>query len=301
MTTSTTGGATVADERLSYEQTPSALTRYRLGSGARTLLTLPVLFLTVAVALPMGYVLWLALFGEGESTVGSVVGDPLFREALWRTVVMAVLVTVLCVVLGLVYALAVTLAPRPVKVVLGLAIGATFVISLMVRTYGWVLLLQPRGIVFDALSAVGLVDGPLAVLQTPSAMYLGMVHVMLPYSILLTSTSLAALDGNLVKAARSMGASARLTFFRVVLPQIAAGVTAGGLLVFMISLGFYITPAFLGGPSQLTMGTLIGKQMSGTFDFKAAAIMGSLLFLAVTVLYVLAERIFKITDQWERR
>lgn len=279
----------------------SRLTRYRLGSGAGTLLTLPVLFILLALGVPMLLVIITAFAGAGDSNVVTVIQDPLFGAALWRTIVMAAIVTVFCVVLGVVYALAIFMAPPWLKVVLIIAIGATFVISLMVRTYGWVILLQPRGLIFKFFALFNPDFPPLELLQTQPAMYLGMIHVMLPYAILLTYTSLAAVDANLIKAARSMGAGAQLTFWRVILPNISPGVVAGGLLVFMISLSFYITPAVLGGPSQLTMGTLIGREMSGSFDFKAASIMGTLLFLTITVLYLLAERIFKITEQWERR
>nr|WP_279549621.1 ABC transporter permease [Leucobacter weissii] len=171
----------------------------------------------------------------------------------------------------------------------------------MVRTYGWIILLQPKGLLADILHSLGVLDGPLQLLQTPTAMYLGMVHVMLPFAIMLIYTALMSLDGNQLKAARSMGASGLTTFWRVVLPQISGGVAAGAMLVFMISLSFYITPAFLGGPAQLTMGTLIGRELSGTQNFKSAAIMGTMLLVVVVVLYFLAEKTFKITERWERR
>jgi putative spermidine/putrescine transport system permease protein len=273
---------------------------FALGSGAPAILAVPVLFMVLALGVPLIFVLYTAFAGPGDSTFASVVQSPLFLAALGRTVLMAVLVTVLAVVLGVLYALAIMLSPRWLRTILMVSIGATFVISLMVRTYGWIILLQPRGIVYDVAASLGLANGPLEILQTAPAMYLGMVHVMLPYAILLTYTSLSALDANQLRASRSMGASAQLTFWRIIVPQISPGIVAGGILVFMISLGFYITPAFLGGPTQLTMGTLIGREMSGTFDFKAAAIMGTLLFVAVTALYLVAEKVFRVTEQWDR-
>ncbi|WP_454812783.1 ABC transporter permease [Paenarthrobacter nitroguajacolicus] len=280
-------------------RTASPATRYKLGNGAGTLLAIPLSFLAIALVVPVVFMLWTAFFSPGDATIASVISDPLFGRALGLTVGMAAIVSAFCVVLGTVYALGILLAPKPLKILLIGAIASTFVVSLMVRTYGWVILMQPKGIIYDLLVSLRLTDGPLQILQTAPAMYIGMIHVMVPYSILLTYTALAALDTNQLKASRSMGASAQLTFWRVILPQISPGVVAGGLLVFLISLGFYITPAVLGGPSQLTMGTLIGREMR-VFDFKSASLMGALLFVAVLILYLLAERIFKITDQWDR-
>ena len=262
---------------------------------------MPLVFLGICMLVPILFVFWTAAFGSGSGTIVSTLSDPLFQTALWRTLLMATLVTVFCVVLGVVYSLAIVLAPPVLRVLLVVGIAATFVISLMVRTYGWIILLQPKGIVADFMNALGILEGPLRVLQTPPAMYLGMVHVMLPFAIMLTYTALTSMNPNQLKAARSMGASGALTFWQVILPQIAGGVIAGAMLVFMISLSFYITPAFLGGPSQLTMGTLIGREMSGTYNFKSAAIMGTLLLVVVVGLYFVAEKTFKMTKQWEPR
>jgi len=275
--------------------------RLGLGPGTTQLLILPVVFLVLGMLIPIVFVFWTAAFGSGSGDVVSVVTDPLFQRALTRTLLMAALVTVFCVVLGLVYALALLMAPRAIRILLVIGIGSAFVISLMVRTYGWIILLQPKGLLADILHGIGVLDGPLQLLQTPMAMYLGMVHVMLPFSIMLIYTALMSLDGNQLKAARSMGATGLTTFWRVVFPQISGGVVAGAMLVFMISLSFYITPAFLGGPAQLTMGTLIGRELSGTQNFKSAAIMGTMLLVVVVALYFLAEKIFKITERWERR
>lgn len=273
--------------------------RFGLGRGGSPLLSVPLLFLTGCLLLPLAYVLKTAFSGDSDADFSGTLQDSLFREALTRTIVMAVVVTAICVVLGLVFALALSMTRGAVKAVLGLGLAATFVISLMVRTYGWVILMQPKGVLAEVLNTLHVLDGPMDLLRTVPAMYIGMVHVMLPYSVLLTYSVLQGMDPNQLKAARGMGASGRLTFWRVVLPQITPGVVAGAILVFMISLSFYVTPAFLGGATQLTMGTLIGREMSQVFDFKSAAIMGTILLAVVCVLYVLAERLFRISEMWE--
>ncbi|MGW5169887.1 ABC transporter permease [Streptomyces nodosus] len=273
--------------------------RFGLGRGASALLAVPLVFLAGCLAVPLFFVLRTAFSNDSDATFASTLRDPLFRAALLRTITMAATVTVICVVLGLVFALALSMTRGAVKAVLGAGLAATFVISLMVRTYGWVILMQPKGLLADVLHTLHFLDGPLDLLQTAPAMYIGMVHVMLPYSVLLTYSVIQGLDPNQLKAARGMGASGLLTFRRVVLPQIMPGIAAGAILVFMISLSFYVTPAFLGGPRQLTMGTLIGREMSEVFDFKSAAIMGTILLAVVGALYLLAERVFRISEMWE--
>jgi ABC-type spermidine/putrescine transport system permease subunit I len=220
--------------------------------------------------------------------------------ALWRTLFMALVVTAICIVLGIVVSLGLLIVNKVTRYIIFAGLAATFIVSLMVRMYGWVVLLQPRGFIYTVLHWIGIDSQPLEILQTPTAMYIGMVHVMLPYAVLMTYNSMSAVSENQLKASQSMGASGRFTFFRIVLPQSMPGVIAGAMLVFMISLSFYITPAMLGGPKQLTMGTIIGREMSVSLDFKSASIMGLILLIVVVVLYLLAEKFFKITQQWER-
>ena len=274
--------------------------RRGLRSGAGTLLILPIILLVVTGAAPILFVLHTAIFGKGDTSVVDVFSDPLFLPALWRTLLMACVVTAVCVVVGVLVSLGLLIVSPTMRLIIFAGLAATFVISLMVRMYGWIVLLQPKGFLYTVFHWLGIDTPPLELLQTPTAMYLGMVHVMLPYAVLMIYNSMSAVDTNQLKASQSMGATGRFTFFRVVLPQSMPGVVAGGLLVFMISLSFYITPAMLGGPRQLTMGTVIGREMSVNFDFKAASIMGLILLVVVVVLYLVAEKFFKITQQWER-
>ncbi len=274
---------------------------YKLGLGARTLISLPLAVLAVGMWLPLTFVFGTAFVEGSFDSAYSAIAQPLFLSALLRTLSMAVFVALICTCLGVIYAFALAICSGPVRAFLLFAIGTTFVISLMVRNYGWIILLQPRGVVGSLLTWLRLLDGPLAVLQTPVAMYIGMVHVMLPYSIVLTYSALSALDANQLRAARSMGASASLTFRHIVLPQVSGGVLAGGILVFMLSLGFYITPALLGGPTQLTIGTLIGREMSQKFDFQAAAAMGAALLAVVAGLYLIAEKLFHLSERWSQQ
>lgn len=274
--------------------------RFRMSAGTVPLLIVPIVFLIVAFGMPMGFVVGTA-FGPGDTTWVDVLTDPLLLGAITRTLFLAVTVCAICTALGVVFALAVALSPKWLSTLFMSILGAMFFVSLMVRTYGWVILFQPKGLLYNLGMAIGLVDGPLEILKSAPAMYVGMVHIMLPFSVLLTYSALAGMNMNMLRAARSMGAGAWLTFWKVILPEIKGGIIAGSLMVFMISLAFYVTPAVLGGPTQLTIGTLIGREMNEKFDFQAAAMIGLLLTLVVLVLYLVSERLFKITKQWERQ
>lgn len=268
------------------------------GSGTGWLLAPPMAFLAIFLVVPLVLIFATALTDKGVAGSVAEVTQPLFVSALLRTFVLAAVVTVICWVVGLAYSLAMTVARGWVRGMLQAILFLTFWISLLVRTYGWIVLFQPRGVLYDLLTWAHLVDGPIEVLQTPWAMYPGMVHIMLPYMVLPIYAALLALDPRQIAAAESMGARPLLVLRQVVLPQIRAGATAGVVLVFILSLGFYVTPAFLGGPNQLTLGTIVQREFGETFDFGAASAMGGALLILVVALFLVANRLFGVTRHW---
>lgn len=268
-------------------------------SGAGPLLLAPGALLGVCLLIPLVTVAVTA-FGLGLHGVADAVTDSLFVSAVRRTLPMAAIVTLLAFLLGSAYALGLTFASKPVRVVLLLALFASFWVSLLVRTYGWVLLIQPNGLLEDVLAGLGLVRRPLQLFQTTPAMYPAMVHAMLPYMIMPIYASLRGLDLRIVRAAQSLGAGPLMVLRRIVLPQMRAGAAAGAVLVFVLSLGFYITPKFLGGPSDLTVATIIDQQFSQLFNFGVASAMGLVLLVTVLAIYVVADRVGGISRQWEQ-
>jgi putative spermidine/putrescine transport system permease protein len=249
--------------------------------------------------MPLYYVFKTALEEGGlDGSLQSIRGH-LFLEALWRTVLLASVVACLSALLGLVYSLALAMATGWFKGVLFAMMFVSFSISVLVRTYGWVLLYQPNGVMYDVLHSLGLVHGPLNILKTTPAMYPAMVHIMLPYMVLPLYASMAALDADQLKAALSLGARPRLLLTKVVFPQIRSGLAAGWLLVFILSLGFYVTPAILGGPSNLTLATVINQQFSQLFDFGSASAMGAAVLGLVLCIYFLADRLLARAIGWQ--
>jgi putative spermidine/putrescine transport system permease protein len=267
------------------------------GSGAFWLLLLPAAFLVLLLAVPLGFLAHEALGESGFSTAAS---DAIFREAAVRTVIMATVVAAFTLVLGTAYALALAVSPRWVAVLLLISLFTLFWTSLLVRTYGWMLLVLPQGPIYTVLHALGLRDQPLELFQTTIAAYPAMVHVMMPYVVLPVYAAIRQLDPTQLRAARVLGARPLLTLRKVVLPQLKAGIMAGAILVWILSLGFYVTPELLGSPLEPTVAGMIGATFIAPDQTSQGAAMSLMLLAVVIVVYVAADRAFKVSEQWGR-
>jgi putative spermidine/putrescine transport system permease protein len=182
------------------------------------------------------------------------------------------------------------LPPRWARVLLVLTLVPLFT-AILARLYAWTILLGNQGVVNDALVATGLTDSPVDLLFTRTAVVVGMVHVMLPYMILILYSTMVGIDRSLLDAARSLGATRLQTFRRVFLPLSMPGVYAGCLLVFILSLGFFITPAVLGGPGDLTIATFVQQEVA-ILQWGAATAMSVVLVVVTLVLFVFFDRLF---------
>jgi putative spermidine/putrescine transport system permease protein len=267
------------------------------GSGATWLLAPPIAFLVLLLGLP---ILFLVIRTFTNSGLSTAVNDEAFREAIPRTLLMAAVVTILTLIAGTVYALAIGLAPRWAQVLLFGLLFLIFWTPLLVRTYGWILLQLPQGAIYWALHGIGLLDQPLEVYQKTIAAYPAMVHVMLPYAVLPVYQSLRQIEPTQLRAARVMGARPMLTLRRVVLPQLKPGMLSATVLVFIMSLGFYITPALLGDPTSPTVAGLIGNTFNQPQADNVASAMSLPLLAVVLLIYALADRILGMSKQWEQ-
>lgn len=165
--------------------------------------------------------------------------------------------------------------------------------SVVVRTYSWMVLLGRNGLISQTLQALGVADQPVSLLYSKPAIVIGMVYVLLPYMVLTLFATMKAIDPSLVRAARGLGAGATYAFRRVYLPLSMHGVVSGSLIVFILAIGFFITPALMGGPEDVMIAMLIERSVEILFDWSSAAVM-SLLLLAVTLaLYAIY---YRITD-----
>lgn len=267
------------------------------GSGVVWLLAPPLVFLFLLLFVPVVYLIFEA---SKESGFSRAFEDTVFTDSIPRTFVLAAIVTAFAMLLGTIYALAMAVAPRWVAVVMLVALITLFWTSLLVRTYGWMILYFPRGPLFDALNAVGLRDRPLDIYQTNFASYPAMVHVMLPFVVLPVYASLLQLDPLQVRAARVLGAKPFLILRSVVLPQLRAGMLAAGVLVFIMSLGFYVTPEMLGSPTGSMVAGVIGGKFNLPGQTSVAAAMSVLLVLVIVIFYAIADRVFGVSKHWGR-
>lgn len=187
-------------------------------------------------------------------------GDPFYLGILWRTFKIALLVTGATLVLGYPVAYHLSRARGRRRAYLTLLILAPLLVSVVVRSFGWLVILGRNGLVNAVLTGLGVVDEPLRLLYTESAIVLGLTHVFLSFMVLSIAAALGRIDPALVHAAQNLGATPFGTFRRVILPLSLPGVAAGSLIVFTLSTSAFITPALLGGPRVKVMSYLTYQQ-----------------------------------------
>lgn len=270
---------------------------HKAGRGRRrvrlnfwTLAGLPGLaFLAFAFGAPMVMILVKGVTEPGPSNFEFIFTDELFRRSLVRTVQVSGLVTLLCVVLGFPYAYAMARCGPVLRAWLGGALLISFWTSLLVRTFAWILLLQDTGLVNEALIGAGVVDSPVSLIRTMPGVVIGMVHILLPYYVLPMYAQMRKIDLSLMTAAESLGAPPRRAFWKVFVPLSLPGLISGATLVFLLALGFYVTPALLGSGSTLVIGELIVQQISGVLNWGVgSALAVALLVMTLTLLGVVA-------------
>ncbi|MFD0744393.1 ABC transporter permease [Phytohabitans flavus] len=208
-----------------------------------------------------------------------------FRSVLWDTVWMSATVGGACMTAGLLVAHFLVRSRSRLRTLVLLIVISPLVSSVVVRTYGWLVLLQDDGLVNKVLLTAGLIDSPLPLVGSRFAVILGLVHVLLPYAVFTAMSSLQSVDPSLELASRDLGAGPVTTFFRITLPLIRPGLIAGFTLTFAISLGAYASAAVLGGGRVQTLATLVRDRMVVSLEWgQAAAISVVILVIgAVTV------------------
>ena len=214
-------------------------------------------------------------------------GEPAYLQALRNTAEISIWVTVLSLVLGYPLAYLMTVVSGRVRTLLIVLVLVPFWTSVLVRTFAWMVILGKQGIINQLLVRWGVIDRPLALIYNMLGVQIGMVHVLLPFMVFPLLNVMTRIDMSLVTAARSLGASPRQAFLRIFLPLSLPGVSAGCVLVFLLAVGFYITPALLGGEGQVTFTTLIELVVRDLLDWNFGASLGVFLLTVVGTLFVL--------------
>jgi mannopine transport system permease protein len=265
--------------------------------AASLLLAAPFLLLIAVVfLLPLATLLHESLFVPAPTVehYARAFGEPVYLRVMLRTLRVAVLVTVAALILAWPLAWVMSRSRG-----LGLALLAAAVLlplwtSVLVRTYAWMVLLQRNGVLNQLLQEAGVIDAPMRLLYTEGAVVLAMAHVLLPFMVLPIYSALKGIPEDYVRAAQMLGASAWASFREVIWPLALPGVTSGCLMVFLLALGFFVTPALIGGPQQMMIATLVSQQVREMLDWPfAGALVGILLVfvLALTLVFKRAVRL----------
>lgn len=251
----------------------------------------PGLLLTLFFLLPLALVVIRSLVEPafGLTNFRLILTNALYWWVFLRTFQVALSVTVITLIISYPVAWLLVRA-RGNLLRLCLAIVAIpFWTSVVVRTFAWMVLFQRQGILNDAMMAMGVVERPIQLQGTSLGMHIGMVHIMLPLMILPLFNTLRGIDPVLMRAAAVLGANPFRQFLHILLPLSAPGVAAGCLLVFISALGFYITPALLGGPRDMMVAVLIEQQAIRLLNWPAASALATLLLFSTGLLYFFYE------------
>lgn len=215
----------------------------------------------------------------------TLVTDPTYAIVLLYTARVSLLVTLFCLVLAYPVAWVVSgLRGHWLHLSLGLVL-VPFRTSTVIRTYAWLIIFQRRGPLNDTLLSLGLIDAPLRLINNGVGMQIAMVHIMLPFMILPILSAMWGLDQTLLRAASVLGANPLRQFWHVHLPLTMPGLSAGCVLVFIMSLGFFITPALLGGQHMMAA-VLIQQQASRLLNWQMVSAIGTVLLIATCLLYI---------------
>lgn len=218
-------------------------------------------------------------------------GQRIYQNVFQRTLVIAGGVTLICLALG--FPLAYLLATLPARTsnLLMIFVLLPFWTSLLVRTASWIILLQSNGLVNKALLATNLIDSPLQLVFNRVGVFFAMVHILLPFMVLPLYSVMKGISPSYQRAAVSLGAHPFAAFWQVYVPQTVSGIAAGTILVFIMALGYYITPALVGGPADQMVSYYVAYYTNSTNNWGMAAALGSLLLVVTLLLYLVYHKL----------
>jgi putative spermidine/putrescine transport system permease protein len=226
-----------------------------------------------------------------------------YKQILWRTLGISFLVTALTLILGYPVAFLLATLPQRTASLMMILVLLPFWTSLLVRTTAWSILLQDGGVVTQFMSvtgitwlfnALGLISGEPSLYKTRFATVLAMTHIQLPFTLLPIYSVMKTISPNYMRAARSLGAKPAYAFVKVYMPQTMPGVAAGCLLTFILCLGYYITPALVGGPADNMISGFIDSAMNSENNWGKAAALGTVLLIATVILYYVYNKLIGI-------
>jgi putative spermidine/putrescine transport system permease protein len=246
------------------------------------------------------YYLLASLDHRLDSATGSIVkADPnqsIYVDIFARTFYIGAVVTVLCLLLGFPVAYWLATLPEGKSNLLMICVLLPFWTSLIVRTAAWIVLLQSDGLINRTLMLFGINDVPVQLVFNRTGVIIAMTHVLLPFMILPLYSVMKSIPSNYVRAAISLGAHPFVAFWRVYVPQTFAGLAAGGLLTFILAIGYYVTPALVGGAADQMVSYFVAFYTNKTVNWGMASALGSLLLIATLLLYMVYGKLTNTTQ-----
>lgn len=261
------------------------------------LATPALLVIMLVVIIPVGWLFYLSFIGrDGMPSLEhyqKMIEYKSYARVFMTTFQVSLLTTLVCILLGYPLAYFLALLPTRWAGIFMLAVLLPFWTSLLVRTYAWLVLLQKKGILNDFAIEIGLWDEPIKLVHNMLGTLIGMAHIMLPFLVLPLYGAMKKIDRDLMHAASNLGASPVRAFWQVYFPLSLPGMVSGSLIVFVLCLGFYVTPAVLGGGKVVMVSTQITAILENQFDWGAASALGVVLLVATILILYIAARLFK--------
>ncbi|MEH7238605.1 ABC transporter permease [Bacillus sp. JJ1562] len=282
---------TYQEQELLIKQKKKNLTKKKLDY---MLLLLPTLGIFIFFFLLPLFFLFITSFKTFDATSGigddwtlqnyiKFLSDKSYLGVIWRTIKIALLTTLVAIVISFPVAYQISRANGRIKNYLTMLVLSPLLISMVIRCYGWVILLNNNGVINNALLNFGLIDKPLTLLYTEFSVVIGMVHVLFPYMVLSIMGSLERIDTSVIRASQNLGASPFRTFFSIVLPLTLPGIFAGSVMVFSLGVSSFVTPSILGGPQVKVMSYLTYEQVAVMLNWPYGSAIGFLLILIATI------------------
>lgn len=262
----------------------------------------PALFFLIFLMVPLVQILMISFTNAaGAASVESFVkffSSDVYLKVIATTFRISLVVTVACLLLGYPVAYTMTFCSKRISCLIMIAVMIPFWTSLLVRTYAWMILLQTNGVVNNILKGLGLIRQPLELLHNEVGIMIGMTHILLPYMILSLYPVMKGIDRNLLLASRTLGARKSYTFFRIFVPLSMPGVSCGSILVFVSSIGYYITPSLLGGTKNMMISQAIQVQINRLMNWPFASAISVVLLIFTYIILFISKKFMKVEKLW---
>jgi len=263
-----------------------------------SLATPALLAIVLIIIIPVGWLFYLSFIGsDGQLSLENyqkMIQYKSYARVFVTTFQVSILTTLLCILIGYPLAYFLAILPQRMAGFFMLAVLLPFWTSLLVRTYAWLVLLQKNGILNDFAISAGIWETPVKLVHNMTGTLIGMAHIMLPFLVLPLYGSMRKIERDMMHAASNLGASPIQAFWKVYFPLSLSGMVAGSLIVFVLCLGFYVTPAVLGGGRVVMVATQITAILENQYNWGAASALGVVLLLATIIILYLAARFLKL-------